>query len=1025
MKRRLVLLMTCLFCSIGLALAQNKRISGTVVDSNGQPVTGATVVVKGTTVGVSTDIDGKYSISVPQGSKTLVISLIGSKNKEVGVGDGLKITLESDSQSLDEVVVTSLGIKKSQKAIGYSVSKVSSEDLIKSGESNVINGLAAKASGVQITSSSGTPGASTKIVLRGLATFSGDNQPLIVIDGVPMSNDVNSFTAGDDPYNGTLAGVQTANRALDLNPEDIESVTILKGPTAAAIYGQAAGNGVIIYTTKRGHKEKGLGITYNGSLEISNVSKLPEIQKQYGQGDGGVYSASTANSWGPDLTKSGGTVYDNIGNFFKTSYSYVNNLSIVGGNDKSSFRASINATNTNGVIPESKLDRYTTRLTSDFKITDWLNVGGTMSYTNTKGTLVQNGSNLSGVMLSLLRMPVDYDVRDYIDAAGNNKNFVSFYDNPLFTVKKNPFTDETDRFLGNFYFDVKLNKVFTLSSKTGIDTYNTTQKQIYAYSSNGNDYGDGTGQVNRIKVAFRNVYSDLLLKFNKSFGQNKDFTLNGLLGGNYNYNQKERTFERGRIMTIPGFYGFSGMKELYVSDRDWYSESKAVFLDATVDYKSIVFLTLTGRKEWSSTFGKGSSGFFYPKADVSYVFSHLLKDKSIISYGKIRFAYANVGISPSVYNDKTYYTVPSVADGMTNGLSFPYNNQPGYAISNTISGFDLKPERNIGKEVGLELNFLENRITFEGTYYNQTSKDLLISQPVAPSSGFQYKYYNIGKIRNTGLELSASAKIVELRKFKWNISANWSKNKNKVLQLAPNVTEIAVGSGFTTPKSYAIVGEPFGVFYGVKFQRDDNGNLLINPASGLPIAQSTEQKLGNPNPKWTMGINNTFSYANFTLSCLLDIRHGGDIWNGTWSVLNNRGKSLESGDRDRTYVIDGVYASGANAGQKNTTEISARNYYGTGYLGKSGSEIDIQSGSWFRLRTVNLSYVFNIAKQNPNFPVRNVEVGASLKNMILSTNYKGVDPETSLTGAGQNLAGYDYFNNPGTKSVLFNVKVVF
>ena len=1020
-----MLLVTCLFISIGLVLAQSKKISGTVVDSNGEPVTGATVLVKGTNIGSSTDTEGKYSISVPQNGKSLVVSLLGSKSKEVSLGDNLRIVLENDDKVLDEVVVTSLGIKKSQKAIGYSVSKVSSDDLIKSGESNVINGLAGKATGVQITSSSGTPGASTKIILRGPATFSGDNQPLIVIDGVPINNDVNAFTAGDDPYNGTLAGVQSANRALDLNPDDIESVTILKGPTAAAIYGQAAGNGVVIYTTKRGHKEKGLGITYTGSLEIANVSKLPEIQKQYGQGDGGVYSSSTANSWGPDLIKSGAPIYDNYDNFFKTSYSYVNNLSVIGGNDKNSFRASINATNTTGVIPESKLDRYTARLTSDLKITDWLSMGGTMSYANTKGTLVQNGSNLSGVMLSLLRMPVDYDVRNYIDpATGTNKNFVDFYDNPLFTVHKNPFTDETDRFFGNFYFDVKLNKIFTLTSKTGVDAYSTTQKQIYAYSSNGNDYGDGTGQVNQIKSAYRNVYSDLLLKFNKSFGEHQ-FTLSGLVGANYNYSQKERTFERGRIMTIPGFYGFSGMKELYVSDRNWYSQSKALFVDATFDYKSILFLTLTGREEWSSTFGKGSSGFFYPKADLSYDFSHLLKDKSVLSFGKIRLAYANVGISPNIYQDKTYYTVPSIADGMTNGLSFPYNSQPGYAISNTISGFDLKPERNIGKEVGLELNFLQGRITFEGTYYNQTSKDLLISQPVAPSSGFEYKYYNIGKIRNIGLELSSTAKIVDTKKFKWEMNVNWSKNKNKVLQLAPNVTEISVGSGFTTPKSYAIVGEPFGVFYGVKFQRDDSGNLLINPASGLPIAESTEKKIGDPNPKWTMGINNTFSYQNFTFSCLLDIRHGGDVWNGTWSVMNNRGKSIESQDREHKYIIDGVYASGANAGQKNTTEIAARTYFGTGYLGKTGSEVDIQSGSWFRVRSINLSYLFNIAKNNPNFPIRNVELGTSLKNMFLSTHYKGVDPETSLTGAGQNLMGYDYFNNPGTKSVLFNLKVVF
>lgn len=1026
MKRRVVLILSCLLLSVGFITAQTTQVTGTVVDGNGESVIGASVVVKGTTIGTVTDIDGKFSLNVPADNNVLVFSLVGMRPVEQRATASMRVVMQEDSRILDEVVVTAMGIKKSEKGIGYSVSQVSADDMVKSGESNVIQGLAAKTSGLLVTSSSGTPGASSKIILRGPATFSGDNQPLIVIDGVPMDNSVNYFAAGDNPYNNTLEGVQTANRAIDINPDDIESVSVLKGPAAAALYGQAAGNGAIIYTTKKGSRNKGLGIVYSSSLEISNVSRLPKLQNKYGQGEidsNGVpqYVPGSSQSWGENLEAAGKPIYDNVDDFFRTGHSFINNLAITGGGEKHSFRASINATNTVGIVPKSGFDRYSARLSAETQLANWLTFGGTMNYTNSKSDLVQNGSNLSGVMLPLLRMPVSFNGSDYLDPASGEQISYTTYDNPFFSVRYNPYKEETDRILGNVYTDITLSDIFSINWKVGVDAYNTTGRQIYDYWS---WTPPSLGELSYSKYSYRNLYTDFLLKYNVAFGEEKAFHLAGLAGFNYNYKQGERSYERGRNTSVPGFNNLSAYSDLYVSNREWYTENKAVFLDATIDYKSLVFLSLTGRYEWSSTFGKDANGFFYPKVDASYIFSHLLDDDSVLSYGKIRLAYANVGISPLYYQDKTYYSAPYVADGMTGGFGFPYLNQPGYAISNVLSTSDLKPERNIGKEIGLELRFLQGRINFNGTYYIQTSKDLLIEQPVAPTSGYGYYFHNIGELENKGWEIGISGDVLKVNGWNWNMAINWSKNSSEVKKLAPGVEELAVGSGFVNPQSYAIVGQPYGVFYGTAFKRDDSGNLLINPSSGLPIPMEQQQKLGDPNPNWMMNINNSLTYRDFSFSFLIDIRQGGDVWNGTWSTLTSRGRTEETLDRERSYVIPGVYASGSNAGQRNETEISAYQYFAR-YKGTSGSEMDIQDGSWVRLRAVNLSYRFNLQKKNPSFPVQFVEVGTTLRNLILITDYKGVDPETSLTGAGQNLSGYDFYNNPGTKSVLFNVRIGF
>jgi TonB-linked SusC/RagA family outer membrane protein len=1036
MKKLILSLFFFLFLAETSA-AQERIITGTVRGKDdGVPIPGVSVKVKGTSSVTVTKSNGTYSIKLPSDATVIEFSSVGYLRQDVPVGSGfvIDVALSQDAKVLGEVVVTALGISKSVRSIGYSVSSVSGGDLVKSGEVNAIQGLAAKASGVVVTSSSGTPGASSKILLRGPSSFSSDNQPLIVIDGVPMNNSVNMVNAGDNPYNNTVGGPQTPNRALDINPDDIESVSILKGPAAAALYGQAAGNGAIIYTTKRGKLRRGIGITYSTSADFVKVSRLPKLQYQYGQGSGGIPATNTGDSWGEDLVVAGKPVYNNIANFFKTGNTFNNELSLYGGNDISSFRISFGATNQTGVIPASKLERYSIRMTGDSKLTGSITIGGTLNFINTRTQAPSNGSDLSGIMLGLLRMPAGFDGRNYFNPATRSQiTYFSSYDNPFFSARYNPYNEENNRIIGNAYADVKLSDIFSVSWKVGSDVYSTAARKIYALTSRGNDAADGSGQVNRTHVDYRNLYSDLLLKFSKSFGTNNDFTLNGLVGANYYYTQFQSSFERGRGLKVNDFYNFASASNLFVSNSESYRNSKAVFADATLDYKSIIFLTLTARNEWSTTFGRNGKGFFYPKADLSYVFSSLISDKKVLSYGKIRFAYSNVGISPAPYNTGQVYIVPSIADGLTSGLNFPYlGTQPGYAISSTLLSRDIKPERNTGYETGVELRFLDSRITFDGTLYQQTSKDLLIRQPVASTSGYSNYYHNIGSMRNRGIEVTVSADVIRKNDFAWNVGVNWSKNVNKVLELAPGVSKLQVGSGFTNPTSYAIIGEPFGVLYGSRFLRDTKGQVLIDPANGLPLNDPELHKEGNPAPDWLSGVNNTFKYKSWSFSFLWDFRRGGTLWNGTWANLNFRGKSEESAARNQTYIIPGIVAGGANAGQPNTKAISGFTYFSS-YLGAGGAtnELAFQSGSWARLRSADLSYRFDIQKNRPKSVLQYIEAGANARNLLVFTNYKGVDPETSLTGSGvdgggsQNLSGYDYFNNPGTKSFMLNLRVGF
>lgn len=1051
-----------------LATGQSRIINGTVTDTrNGEPLAGVTVLVKGTQTVSSTDGSGKYRIQSNSANDVIVFRMLGMKTKEISAAAGpeINVSMESDALNLSETVVTALGVEREKKALGYSAQSVGGQELRRSGEVNIVQSLAGKAAGVQIVGSSGTPGASSKILIRGNSTFTGENQPLFVIDGVPMDNSTSSSVAGDYPFNPTLNGVNNSNRALDINPDDIEDITVLKGPAAAALYGVRAGNGAVVITTKRGRGGRGKNyeVQISSSVEMSEVNKLPELQSKYAQGNGGgrfiggvyqngTYSTAnpgpdgvwntdddvlgTANSWGPainNVPELGGKSYDNMSDFFQTGYTYNNNISVSGGSDRGSFRLSLGRTDQTGVVPNTQLKRTTIRLTADHRLSDKLSVFGTVNYTNSNGIKAQNGSNLSGVMLSLTRAPASFSLKGEGDNGwlfpnGQQRQYFGVYDNPYWTAFRNPHTDNVNRILGNIALNYKPASYMDITYRLGTDVYTDNRKQVFAIGSW--DPPTPTGEVWNNTKTYSEIYSDLLITLKKQLNESLMGTLT--LGNNLNNRQSRDEFARGRNLSVPNFYNMTNASDRFASESDQVIRTAALFYDAHLDIKNYLYLATTGRLEYSSTFGTSQNNFFFPSVSASFVFTEFIKENDILSFGKVRAAVAQSGISPSPYTSRTYFRSPLFTDGFTDGISFPFNglNGFGYTSNGVIGNPNLRPEILTGYDLGLDLRFLKGRLNLDLTYYYQQTDDIIVTRPVAGSTGFTNYVQNAGSMRNHGIELVLTGTPIKSKNLSWDITVNFNANRNKVLDLGEGLKEIQIDAAFGDINAFAIKDQPYGVLYGTRWLRNSaNGALLINPNTGLPYLDPINGNIGNPYPDWLMGIRNTVNYKNFSLSFLIDIRQGGAIWNGTYARLNRIGRTEASADRERQYVIPGEVATVdgngniVSTGQQNGKLINALDYYAR-YVGDNGSarEQSVEDGSWVRLRDVVFTYSL---KFKNNSTLRALDFSVTGRNLLLFTNYSGVDPETSLTGAGSNIGGFDYFNMPGTRSYIFSVRATF
>lgn len=1068
MKKAYLLLMVGLFV-ISNVMAQ-RTVTGTISDDSGEGVPGATVLVKGTTNGVITDVDGKFTLSVPNGG-VLVISYVGFLTQEISVGarSVIDVSLSADVTELQEVVVTAAGIEANKRELGYSIQNVDADEVRGANETNFVSALSGKIAGVQVTSSGGSPGAAAQIRIRGNKTVQGSNAPLFVIDGVPIDNSTfnTSDAPDDDPSSRGSGGVGNSNRAIDINPNDVESLTVLKGPAATVLYGIRAANGAVVITTKKGSRNTAAKINYSFGYTVDRVNKLPELQREYAQGSvvGGVPTFQAAmtgstqrTSWGPrfsdlsysstpsvwdanglivlasDPTATGvtPTAYDNPDLFFQDGSTFTNNVSIQGGSDKTNYYFSVGRLDQTGILPNSDFGRTSLKLTTSTEVFENFNATVSATYIKSGGKKVQNGSNTSGVMLGLLRTSPNFDNSagyEFPDGSQRAYRGGSIYDNPFFTVNKNFATDEVNRVIGFTQLSYDPAPWLNFTYRVGTDTYG--DDRIFRNAINSSTLQDG--QVINLTIRSTDLNSDFLATVRGDLNEklNASFTIG------HNYYKKSLHLNRidGRGLASPDFFNIAAAQSVNVSERVEEKQLFGLYGTLTLNYDNQVYVNLSGRNDWSSTLPQENNAFFYSAASIGWDFTQTFGvNSSLFNYGKLRASWGQVGNDPGFAVTSNGFAQAQVFDGWTNpnGVLFPAFGVNSFISNGLLGNTDLVAEKTTTTELGGDFQFLDGKIGLDVTYFDARTTDAILNVTLPSASGFQQRAINSAEISNKGIEAALTASVVNNGAFSYEVGLNFTRIRNKVESLAPGISVLRIDP-FGTQR--VVAGFAFGTFFGTRFLRDDNGNMVINPDDGMPYEDPTEGVVGDPNPDFLLGFRNTFSYKNFTVSFLLDIRQGGDVYNGTKGVLNNFGVGAETLDRNDAVIFPGVLgetdADGnvtATTTANNIEVIKGGTTGGTNFYSNYGfvnlTELTVEDGSWVRMRDVSVSY--NLPRNMlGKTPFSDASITLNARNLFLLTDYSGVDPETNLTGDSSNVIGYDYFNNPNTKSFGVNVNLSF
>jgi len=1037
--------------SIGIASAQTK-VRGVVLSADdGQPVIGATVKVKGTTVGVITDTNGQFTITAPSTAKSLVFSYIGMETQEMDVKPSLRIVMKSATKGLNEVVVTALGITRKQKGLSYSVAQVNSDEIVKSGDRSALNALQGKVAGLSISSSSGAPGASTRILLRGYNSIAGGSEPLFVVDGVPVNNGAPGSTSLKGSYD-------FGNRINDINPNDIASISVLKGASASALYGSRAANGVILITTKSGSSENKVKVEVVSNTTFSRPLRIYDMQNVFGQGWSSSHELIENGSWGPKMDGSlrlWGNIVDNqqqykpfaaqennILDFYETGRMFDNTVSISGGRENSTFYVSYSNIYDDGIIP-TDVDNYKRNaftLKGSVK-NSFLKTSAQFNYINKKVWAPQGGQGYS-VYNNLLQIPRDFsivDFKDYHNKFNNLDNYYTPYSivNPYYTLAEDGNSINEDKVFGNVTLDAKLLPWLSAIAKVGEDFSNY---QVLAYRAITKPQGYNSsstqepGGVVRATAYNSEFNVDAYLSFNPQI--NKKWSASGVVGYNLNMRKAQSTSVSVTGLDLPNFYELtnsSATPEVGVG----FSERRLIgaYMQADIAYGNYVFLNLGARNDWSSTLPKDANSFFYPSVGLSFLLTDALPvTKSVFSLAKFRASYGVTGNDPQPYSLLSTYSKSTVAYPFGQ-LTFPLNSNNAYEVGNTIGNNKLKPELTHEIEFGADLRFFDNRLGIDLTYYKRNTKDQILMVPIAHTSGYSYQYMNLGNVENKGLEFLLSFTPVKSKDFEWDGSLSFSKNKNKVIELSPLLQKVSLG-GLSTLGFYATAGEPMGYFEGTVPERDPATGKIVVDANGLPVASATKENLGSSQRDFMIGFTNNLRYKDFSLSFSWDFRKGGLVYSRTADVNYFVGNAPQTLYNDRNpFIVPNsvqkvpVYNAAGTAivsynYVENRTPVSAEKV--CDYWNNGGTEMDkafLLDKSSIRLRELSIGY--SVPRSILPKTISALNISLIGRNLLLFTpeGNRFIDPEVTTFGNGIESEFGEFSTSPSVRNFGFSLKL--
>lgn len=1053
MKKIYCLLTLSLLLTVA-AWSQAVRLTGQIRNVQGEPVPFATVTVQGTSEAVSADQNGNFTISAPRGS-TLVVTAASFQTQEVTVGNQstIPVTLVGEA-NLQEVVVTALGIRRTEKALGYSVSKVDPDALVQKSEPDMLKGLQGKVAGVDIRTSQGTPGAATRIQIRGNNSFYGNSQPLIIVDGIPYSNEqvtTSSQTSGGTAYSSGIS---------NLDPNDIATMNVLKGSSAAAIYGSRGSNGVVLITTKSGSAlrgRKGLEVTAKSSVSFEKIANLPDYQDSFGAGSQFGYSNSNG-SWGPafrdldsipawpdykaafpDMFPTDSVAYradpDNVASLFRTGMVYENSVGFQGGDAKSSVAATLSSLSHSGYVENSSYKRYNIGLGAQSQLNNGITIRGNFSYarSNQQGgyfgeNQVDGAASLFARSLFLARnwdlsLPFEDANGDDVTWNGGNQ-----FDHPRWSAKYNVARTAEERFIAGFHADYNINKWIRLDYNIGSNVNILERREITEVGSRA---AQGLGRLILENYRRQEIESNFLVTVTPTITE--DITLRAIVGHNFNQRTTEDDVQQGTSFVVKGIHTLNNTAFQQFVD-DYYERRRllGVFADVTLGFRDYLFLNLTGRNDWSSTLPQSNRSYFYPSVSTSFVFSDALGIQSnVFDFGKIRAGWAKVGRDADPYQLQNIFAV------IPNFLG-----RPSATRDQVFNNPDLKPEFTEEIELGTQLSFLRRLVELDLTVYRRKSTNQIASVAVPASSGYNFRVLNFGEILNKGIEIDLAIRPIRTKSFNWEVRGVFTKNVNTVESLIEGVERIPLDNITDEISPYLEPGKPYGYLRGLTSLRDADGNLLINPQTGGMMQSSTESEIGNPNPDYKLGITNSFSFKGFILSALFDMTKGGDIYSVTVQSLLGRGVTKDTENRELGIIIPGVYGD-PNTGEPilvggktipNQTRITSNDVWfspnpsiGSTFAINTQAEWSVYDATVYRLREVTLGYEFPKSLFT-KVPIGGITLSFTGRNLwFLAPNlpkYTNFDPEVNSFGA-TSTQGIELSAAPTTKRYGVNLAVTF